>query len=134
MLSANLRNAVDAWPAVSSIVFVPHTKSDYRRAVKLLDELIDEVGENEDHPLASLMETLGTLVESYETQHFSEPQGDPISSIKEFLADHNLQPDDLIELGGAKTVQEILDGQRELTPSQIRALSERFGVSALVFI
>lgn len=134
MLSANLRNVAEAWPAVSSVVFVPHTKSDYKRAVKLLDELIDEVGENEQHPLASLMETLGTLVESYETQHFSEPQGDPFSSLKEFMADHNLQPDDLPELGDVKTVQEILDGQKELTPSQIRALSERFGVSALVFI
>jgi HTH-type transcriptional regulator/antitoxin HigA len=80
------------------------------------------------------METMGTLVESYETQHFSEPQGDPISSLKEFMTDHDLQTDDLPELGNAQVVEEILDGQRELTPSQIRALSERFGVSALVFI
>jgi HTH-type transcriptional regulator/antitoxin HigA len=134
MLSAKVRNVVDAWPAVSSVLFVPHTKADYKRAVNLLDELIDEVGENEDHPLASLMETLGTLVESYEDQHFPEPQGDPISSLKEFMTDHHLQPGDLPELGDAKTVHELLDRKRELTPSQIRALSERFGVSALVFI
>ena len=107
---------------------------DIARTIKLLDELIDEVGENEKHPLASLMETMGTLVESYETQQFSEPQGDPISSLKEFMADHDLRPGDLSELGNVQAVQEILNGQRELMPSQIRALSERFGVSALVFI
>jgi len=30
--------------------------------VALLDELIDEVGENEDHPLASMMEILADVV------------------------------------------------------------------------
>lgn len=34
--------------------------------VALLDGVIDEVGEDEYHPLASLMETLGSLVETYE--------------------------------------------------------------------
>jgi len=38
----------------------------------LLDQLIDEVGEDEDHPLASLMEVLGVLVEDYETKHVPE--------------------------------------------------------------
>lgn len=32
------------------------TETEYQRAVALLDSLIDEVGEDESHPLASLME------------------------------------------------------------------------------
>jgi hypothetical protein len=36
---------------------------DYEKAVSLLDKLIDIVGENEKHPLASLMELLGGLIE-----------------------------------------------------------------------
>lgn len=40
--------------------------------VALLDELIDEVGENESHPLASLMEILGVLIEHYENLQVSE--------------------------------------------------------------
>ena len=39
---------------------------EYRRLVKLLDRLIDEVGGNEDHPLASFMEIIGVLIEKYE--------------------------------------------------------------------
>lgn len=35
----------------------------YQETVSLLDSLIDEVGENESHPLASLMEVLGVLIE-----------------------------------------------------------------------
>jgi HTH-type transcriptional regulator/antitoxin HigA len=40
--------------------------SEYRQLVNLLDRLIDEVGENEDHPLASFMEVIGVLIEKYE--------------------------------------------------------------------
>ena len=32
----------------------------------------DEVGENESHPIASLMEVLGVLIEKYEDEHVPE--------------------------------------------------------------
>ena len=51
---------------------VPHTEEEYERIVALLDQLIDEVGEEESHPLASLMEILGVLVEAYEAEHVPE--------------------------------------------------------------
>jgi HTH-type transcriptional regulator/antitoxin HigA len=34
--------------------------------------LIDEVGEDESHPLASLMEIVGVLIQNYEDQHVPE--------------------------------------------------------------
>ena len=37
-----------------------------------LDSLIDVVGENENHPLASLMELVGVLIEQYEDAHVPE--------------------------------------------------------------
>ena len=40
--------------------------------VNLLDSLIDEVGEDETHPLASLMEIIGVLIEKYENEHIPE--------------------------------------------------------------
>lgn len=80
MLSAELKQAANVWPALANIVSVPRTEEEYERTVALLDELIDEVGENEKHPLASLMDTLGTLIEAYEDRHFPKPVGDPIST------------------------------------------------------
>jgi HTH-type transcriptional regulator/antitoxin HigA len=53
-------------------VFVPHTEEEYRRLVGLLDSLVDEVGEDESHPLASLMEIIGVLIEKYEGEHVPE--------------------------------------------------------------
>src|SRR5437667_9192401 len=43
--------------------------ADYRDLVQLLDRLTDEVGEDENHPLASLMDVLGVLIEKYEDEH-----------------------------------------------------------------
>ena len=40
--------------------------------VAVLDDLIDVMGENEDHPLASLMEVIGVLVEKYEDKYIPE--------------------------------------------------------------
>ena len=51
---------------------MPHTEQEYRDAVNLLDDLIDQVGEDENHPLASLMEVLGVLIEKYEDDHVPE--------------------------------------------------------------
>lgn len=53
-------------------LFVPHTEEQYNKLVKFLDKLIDEVGENESHPLASLMEIIGILIEQYENNHVPE--------------------------------------------------------------
>jgi HTH-type transcriptional regulator/antitoxin HigA len=43
-----------------------------RMLVAVLDDLIDVMGENEDHPLASLMEVIGVLVEKYEDKYIPE--------------------------------------------------------------
>ena len=46
--------------------------NEYSRLVKLLDRLLDEVGENENHPLASLMEVIGLHIEKYEDENVAE--------------------------------------------------------------
>jgi HTH-type transcriptional regulator/antitoxin HigA len=51
---------------------MPHSQKDYQNLVALLDSLVDEVGENKSHPLASLMEVIGVLIEKYEDEHVPE--------------------------------------------------------------
>ena len=72
MSAAELENVTKAWPAVSRAVSVPHTEKDYRELVQLLDRVTDEVGDDENHPLASLMDVLGVLIEKYEDEHVPE--------------------------------------------------------------
>ena len=72
MSTLALEKVTKAWPPVSQAVRVPHTAAEFNELVELLGQLIDEVGEDEKHPLASLMDVLGVLVERYEDEHVEE--------------------------------------------------------------
>jgi HTH-type transcriptional regulator/antitoxin HigA len=61
-----------AWSSLGDTLYVPHTQSQFQELVTLLDELTDKVGENENHPLASLMEVASVLIEKYEDEHVPE--------------------------------------------------------------
>ena len=74
MTLAQIDKTKTAWPSVAETLHVPHTEKDYRELVAFLDRLVDEVGENEGHPLASLMEVIGVLIEKYEDEHVPELQ------------------------------------------------------------
>ena len=72
MQNLDVPNTVNAWNTLSGTLFVPHNEEEYDRLVELLDRLTDEVGENESHPLASMMEIVGALIENYENSHVPE--------------------------------------------------------------
>ena len=67
-----VQTAQNVWPMLTEVVFVPHAQSEYQRLTEVMDNLIDVVGEDEDHPLASLMEVIGVLIEKYEDEHVPE--------------------------------------------------------------
>ena len=72
MLSLDFKETISAWTFVSEAVFVPHSEQEYERLVELLNSLVDKVGEDESHPLASMMDVIGTLIESYEDKYVPE--------------------------------------------------------------
>ncbi|MEK7733706.1 MAG: hypothetical protein AAB318_05805 [Planctomycetota bacterium] len=72
-----VKTAERIWPMLAPVVFVPHSEPEYQRLVALLDTLIDVVGEDENHPLASLMEVIGVLIEKYEDDHVPELTAKP---------------------------------------------------------
>jgi HTH-type transcriptional regulator / antitoxin HigA len=89
---------------------------EYNATIKQLNELLDEIGDNEKHPLYSLLDTLGTLIHAYEEEHY------PIPDVTG------------AEVGSQGVVSEILSGKRDLNVRQIRSLAQRFGVSSAVFV
>ncbi len=46
------------------------TEAEYQQLSAVLDDLIYGVGEDEDHPLSAAMALVGTLIKTYEDQHF----------------------------------------------------------------
>ncbi len=122
------------WHDVKDILSVPHTDKQYKKLIKVLDELIDEVANNEKHQLAPLLETVGNLIEEYENDHFIQPKAEPIEVLKFLMEEKNLTQKDLNILGSQGVVSEILNGKRDLNVRQIKALAEKFNISPAVFI
>lgn len=133
-MEAQLENIANVWPTIKNIFSVPHTESEYNNLVTLLDNLIDEVGENEGHPLSSLMETVGSLIELYENNNYQEHLGTPIETLSFLMKEHDIKQTELIEVGSQGVVSEVLTGKRSLNIRQIKELSSRFNVSPLVFM
>jgi HTH-type transcriptional regulator/antitoxin HigA len=121
------------WQAVKS-VFSIRNEAEYEAAIEHLNELLDVVGTDESHPLYSMLDTLGTLIHSYEEQHEVQPEAGGKDVLAYLMEEHGLHQSDLPEIGSQGVVSEILSGKRELNVRQIRALSKRFAVSPAVFI
>ncbi len=133
-MNIQLKKIAEVWPDIQPIFSVPHNEKEYNKLVRLLDNIIDEVGNNENHPLSSLMETIGNLIETYESQYCNEIEGDPIDALITLMEEHGLKQSNLSEIGSQGVVSEILSGQRQLNIRQIKMLSRRFNVSPAVFI
>lgn len=133
-MNTQLKEIAKVWPDIQSIFSVPHNEKDYIKLVNLLDSVIDEVGDNESHPLSSLMETIGSLIEAYESQNIPDIEGNPIDTLKALMEEHDLKQSDLPELGSQGVISEILSYKRQLNVRQIKLLSKRFNVSPAVFV
>lgn len=134
ILEQELTETIKVWPTISRVLSTLHTEEQYKKAVKLLDKLIDEVSEKEDPLIESLIDTLGTLIKDFEDRNIPEPEDDPIGCLKYLMEEHHLKQSDLTELGSQSEVAEILSEKKQLNIQQIRELSKRFNVSPAVFI
>ncbi|HEX9811662.1 MAG TPA: transcriptional regulator [Burkholderiales bacterium] len=110
------------------------TRKEYERAVRTLDRIIDEIGEDEKHPLSDLADALGGFIERYENEHVRVPNAAPVAVLQFLMREHGVRQSDLVEIGSQGVVSEVLAGKRELNSRQIKRLAKRFGVSAAVFI
>lgn len=56
------------WEKTAPLLVI-RNEHEYNIAVKRMNELLDDVGTNEKHPLYSLLDVLGTLIYVYEEEH-----------------------------------------------------------------
>ena len=121
------------WMNIALLLTVRNAR-EYDAAVKRLNKLLDEIGDNEKHPLYSLLDTLGTLIHVYEEEHYPIPDVTGAEVLRFLMDEHGLTQSDLPEVGSQGVVSEILNGKRELNARQIRSLAQKFRVSSAVFV
>ena len=122
-----------SWSTLEPLLAIQNEEN-YLQSVKQLNYLIDVIGTDDQHPLYSLLDTLGVLIEAYEEKHVAIPDVTGVEVLRYLMEEHSLTQSDLPELGSQGVVSEVLSGKRDLNLRQIKSLSQRFHVSPAVFI
>ncbi len=135
--TASFRGMAKAWALLQKEVRIGVIGSDveFERMTALVDRLVDEVGSDEKHELAGLLNLLGTLLEQYETDAIHVDDAEPAEVLRLLMSEHNLKQSNLtVEIGSQGIVSEVLRGKRTINARQAKALAARFNVSAAAFI
>ena len=110
------------------------TAKDLKRASAVVNHLLDEIGEDEDHPLADVLDYLSTQVEAYEAEHVAIPEAPARDVLRFLMEQHGLSQSDLADCAPQSRISEILNGRRDISKELAKALAKRFGVGVGVFV
>lgn len=132
-MSAVSSEIQDQLPVISPYLAI-RTDAEYDERVDLMNKLVDEIGDDPEHPLYRVIETLAVLVEAYDDEHHALPDVSGVDALKFLMEQHGLKQSDLPEVASQGVISDVLHGHRQINARQARALGERFGVPAGVFL
>jgi HTH-type transcriptional regulator/antitoxin HigA len=120
-----------------SVFKKPRNSEDYSFLEKILDRLLDEISDDETHPLAIAMQIIGDNLEQYDDEHHPDI-GENISDVamvRYLMETNHLHQKDLADIFGSQAnVSKFLNGERLLGKKAILGLKQRFGISADFFV
>ena len=125
-----------SWQAFDSLAHLRpiRNEADYDRMVTLMQSLLDVAGDDEDHPLSSLLELAGDLVSRYEQeQHAIEPVS-PNDTLRFLMESRGLKQEDLKAIVAQSNLSAILAGKRKISATMAGKLGKFFGISPAVFV
>src|SRR5579862_9466791 len=93
-----LTKAIKHWSYVAPLVKRPTNSKEFDKLVVQLDELLDIVGDNENHRLMGLVDVLSHLIAEYEAEQDKNLIVNGINALKFLMESHHLQQSDLAEI------------------------------------
>jgi HTH-type transcriptional regulator/antitoxin HigA len=127
---------LQAWMPFKEAIGVTsvHTEKDYERATQTIDVLLDEIGDDEDHPLADVLDFLADQVKAYEDERFSIPKAEPRDVLRFLMDQHHLHQEDLSDCAPQSRISEILTGKRSISKAMAKRFAHRFKVHSDLFL
>ena len=114
-------------------------ETEYESALEFLETLMGIIGDHPDDPRWGLFEMATKAVDVYEAQKYPEidelfdHHHGPASVIRVLMDQHHLAMSDFPEIGGQDVLADVLDGKKDLTVQQVKALSARFKIDPALF-
>jgi HTH-type transcriptional regulator/antitoxin HigA len=115
-------------------VTLVRTEQDYVQAHATIDVLLDEIGDNETHPLADVLDYLANQVKVYEDEHCPIPVAEPKEVLRFLMDQHGIKQEDLEDCAPQSRISDILNGKRAISKEIAKRLASRFHVHADVFL
>lgn len=133
-MNKTLEIAIKHWEYLAPLIKRPKNKKEFEQLVSQLDELLDLVGDDENHSLIGLVDIVSSLVADYEETHFKKNISKGIDVLKFLMETHKLTQSDFPEIASQGVMSEILSGKRSLNLRQIKLLAKRFKVDPQTFM
>lgn len=132
----NIQALQASWQAFDAMAHLRpiHSEADYDRMVVLMQSLLDVAGDDEDHPLSSLLELAGDLVSRYEQEHHAIEPASPKDALRFLMESRGLKQEDLSAIVAQGNLSAILAGKRKISAAMAGKLGKFFGISAAVFV
>lgn len=127
---------LEAWVPFKQAIGVTsvHSRDDYVRATATMEALLDEVGDDEDHPLAEVLDYLAEQVKAYEHEHYPIQKAEPHETLRFLMEQHGLRQEDLNDCAPQSRISEILAGKRAISKNIAKRFARRFHVHADLFL
>lgn len=127
---------LQAWMPFKQTIGVTSVNSEeeYARATATIDVLLDEIGDNDSHPLADVLDYLSDQVKAYEDEHFSIPKVEPHEVLRFLMDQHGLRQEDLGDCAPQSRISEILAGKRAISKEIAKRLARRFNIHGDIFL
>lgn len=124
------------WTAFDRVAHLRPIRNDeeYDRTVALMNNLLDIVGDEENHALSSLLDLVSELVEDYDTEHFAIEASDPKEVLRYLIETRGLKQGDLASVVPQSNLSAILAGKRKISATLAGKLAKFFNISPAVFV
>lgn len=115
---------------------VIESDAEYNRIEEIFNRLSSKGEDNLSLEENRLFGLLANLLEDYESRTLEPiPDLSPRELLSVLMRENNLKQSDLTEIFGTQSVvSEVLNGKREITKTQAKALSEKFAMRIEAFI
>lgn len=127
---------LNAWLPFKQIIGATsvHTDDEYAQVSATIAVLLEAVGDNENHPLADVLDYLADQVKAYEDAHFQIPEAEPSEVLRFLMEQHGLKQEDMKDCAPQSRISDILSGKRSISKEIAKRLAHRFHVHADVFL
>jgi HTH-type transcriptional regulator / antitoxin HigA len=113
---------------------VIETEAQNKRLLKVAKALIDK-GEDLTPEEVELAKLLGRLIQDFEQKHYKPGGATPREVLVELMAANNLKQADIVHIFGSKGItSEVINGKREISKANAKALAKFFHTSTDLFL